>query len=547
MKPSHKDLMDKAFIYVLAGEDLFESDEEKIACAIYMLKNPYDYVRFALCIIDNRVYDLEKSQMIIIDSFMSLIRGEFPVKNLIINCPPSIGKTSITVWGMMSYLYSLDASVKNLHISRSDDLVRDNSNKIKMILTNQAHNDIFGVEISGNTASKGLWETTDLGAMKASSSGGQITGFRAGRIGKDITGIMLIDDPQKPSDMYSIPTLNSINSQWENTFQSRRASVVDTPTILIMQRLGNNDFTNHLLDGDEQWMHLVIPSYVDEDYSYSGKGIYIPHNLPVGSVFPKRWDNETAHRLMSDIQYSQETRPEDGDVFSRDWFEIVDTLPTIKECHIKVDTATKVNRYNDYSVFSMFEKGIDNKAYHSMLVKEKIKVPYLYDRLIMFIRQALETTKNKRRFIAKIHDKEFKVHGSNSCIIKVVIEDKDSGQGLIQTIEDNIQHEEGLQDVLFVGMKRSESKYARALRASEKIEKGGYKILKDIKLFSTSDEKLNLDRMNISPSSMIINEFTEFKADDSHRNDDVIDTVFDMMNYETVVCIGGVKLINTTL
>jgi len=547
MEYSHELLMDKAFIYVLSGEDLFYDDDEKIACAIHMLKTPYDYIRFALCIIDNVVYELEDSQKVIIDTIVSLIRGEYPTKNLIINCPPAIGKTSISVWGMMSYLYSLDASVKNLHISRSDDLVRDNSNKIKIILTNQAHNDLFGVHISTNTSSKGLWETTELGAMKASSSGGQITGFRAGRLGKDITGVMLIDDPQKPTDMYSLPTLNSINSQWENTFQSRRASVVDTPTIVIMQRLGNNDFTAHLLDGEEQWMHLVIPSYVDDNYEYTGKGIYIPHELKTGSVFPSRWDNETSKRLMSDIQYSQETRQDDGDVFSKDWIEVVETIPTIKECHIKVDTATKVKRYNDYSVFSMFEKGIDNKAYHTMIVREKIKVPYLYDRLIMFIRKALSETKSKRKFRAKIHDKEFKVYGNLDCMIKVVIEDKDSGQGLIQTIEDNLPHEDGLDGVLFVGMKRSESKYARALRASEKIEKGGYRIFKDITLFSTSEEKQSMAKLNISPSSMIINEFTEFKADDSHRNDDIIDTVFDMMNYETVVYDENIIILNTAL
>ena len=92
-----------------------------------------------------------------------------------------------------------------------------------------------------------------------------------------------------------------------------------------------------------------------------------------------------------------------------------------------------------------------------------------------------------------------------------------------------------LKDVLFVGMKRSESKYARALRASEKIEKGNYKILKDLIFISNSQEIDKLKLGNVQYHSVIVNEFASFKADDSHKNDDIIDTVFDMMNYEITI------------
>jgi hypothetical protein len=541
------ELIEKSFILALTGEDYFESDIEAVNAGIELLKNPIQYVRFALAIVDGVLYNLEESQKRIITVALDVIKGKYPTKNLIINCPPALGKTSLVVWGLMSYLYSMDGRVKNLHISRFDELVKDNSNKIRSILTSDAHYRIFGVELSKNTTSKGLWETIDGGAFKASSAGGAITGFRAGRIQNesiknDITGVMVLDDAQKPTDIYSIPILESINQRWDNTYRSRRASIINTPTILIMQRLGENDLTNHLLNNtDEDWMHLVIPSYVTGDEVYEQSGIYIPHKLEVGSTFKRRWSEEEAKKLLKDVQYSQQVYHTDGEVFQKDWLKIVETLPTIKEWHIKADTATKLNKYNDYTTFSLFGKGTDNKAYHVMLLREKIAVPHLYARFISFVKDSIRMIDNAR-FNATLQEKEFKVESakSNTCILKVAIEDRDSGQGLIQTIKDKAYLDNDLRDVLFVGIKRSEGKYSRALRASDKIKDGSYAIWKDLIFKTSSDEQVKLNASNVSYIGVIISEFTRFKADDSHKNDDIIDNVFDMMNYEIPnVKIGG--------
>ena len=538
------ELIEKAHILALTGEDYFIDDIEAVNAGIDLLRNPIEYVRFALSIVDGVLYDLEESQKKIITVTLEVIKGKYPTKNLIINCPPALGKTSLVVWGLMSYLYSLDDTVKNLHISRFDELVKDNSNKIRSILTSEAHNKIFGVELSKNTTSKGLWETVNGGAFKASSAGGAITGFRAGRIQddklkNDITGAMVLDDAQKPTDIYSVPILESINQRWDNTYRSRRASIKDTPTILIMQRLGESDLTNHLLNNtDEEWMHLIIPSYVSENEEpYTQSGIYIPHELEVGSTFKRRWTEEEAKLLLKDVQYSQQVVATDGEVFQRDWFELVKELPNIKEWHIKADTATKLNKYNDYTTFSLFAKGTDNKAYHVMLLREKIAVPHLYARFISFVKDAIRLSiklTGTAKFNASLQEKEFKVDsGRNSqCIIKVAIEDRDSGQGLIQTIKDKAYLDNDLKDILFVGVKRSEGKYSRALRASDKIKDGSYKIWEDL-IFKTSDDEMKkIEASKISYNGIIINEFLRFKADDSHKNDDIIDNVFDMMNYE---------------
>jgi hypothetical protein len=152
-----KELIEKAFILALTGEDYFEDESEALEAGVALLKKPEQYVRFALGILEGKIYDLVDAQKVIIKTVIDVIMGKYPSKNLIINCPPALGKSSMVIWGLGSYLYSLDGTVKNLHISRFDDLVLDNSNKIRSILTSDAHKRLFDINISKSTSAKGLW------------------------------------------------------------------------------------------------------------------------------------------------------------------------------------------------------------------------------------------------------------------------------------------------------------------------------------------------------------------------------------------------------
>ena len=525
-KITDKDLLDLANAYAIGADISFLTQEDFNQMQYLLLVNPREYVVFCLAILEGQIYELEPVQTLIIDTIADLFKGKYKVPRLIINVPPGIGKTSISVWGILSWIYSIEPTAKNLHISRTLDLVNDNSNKIRKIVESEQHQKIFGVKLSKNTNAKSLWETEQGGAFRAVTSHGGITGFRAGRIrdGSDINGVMLIDDANKPSDVFSYKTISTVNDLWDSTFRSRRASSTKTPVIVIMQRIGESDFTDHLLNhSGEEWMHLVVPVFVGykdskgNKWTYEENGIYIEHDLPFGSIFPKKFDDNEAYSLMTDVQYSQKSHSIEGEVFDNVWILETDDLPRMKEYHIKVDTATKTNEWNDYSVFSLFGKGFDNKAYHIDIERDKIKVPYLYDRLKIFILKSLayvnsvEDTERNSNFSFSFKDDRY----SKRCKIKVAVEDKDSGQGLNQTIEDFAGLDDTLKDVSFIKVGRREGKYARALRASPKVKDGTYII----------NSKLEL-------KGVIKNEFQRFKSDDSHSHDDIIDTVFDMLNYE---------------
>ncbi len=457
------------------------------------------YVVFALEILEGRVYELSPHQIVICDTLEKVIKGD--ITRLIINIPPAYAKTSIVVWAFMSYLYALNPKNKSLHVSYSDELVKDNSSKIKSIITSSDYQTLFPyVDFKEDTKSKGLWATSRGGAFKASASGSAITGFRAGYLDDSdvISGVMLIDDPTKPDDAFSGTKMQAVNQRWESTFRSRPAHE-KVPVIVIMQRISDDDFTEHLLnDTDEEWSHLVLPAFIDKDYTYSQNGKYITHDLPKGTLWEAKASDDKAMRLMSDIQYSQDPTPKKGEMIEKEWLIMYDMLPEIKEYTIFCDTASKTNKYNDYSVFGLFGKDYHNKGYLISMYRGKVKVPQLKSTFLHFYNEAIKTTGKKE--------------------IKVSIEDKDSGVGLIQALQDET-------DIWIRAIQRKEGKYARLLRATTKIK----------------DKIMHLKR-NDDMSGIVVSEFVKFKADDSHKHDDTVDVVVDFINYEIPDIYGNTKI-----
>ena len=101
--------------------------------------------------------------------------------------------------------------------------------------------------------------------MMAAPAGGQITGFRAGRMEPGFTGAFVLDDPVKPDDAYSIVKRSGINNRFNNTMRSRLA-IETVPMIVIMQRIHEDDLSGYLLRGGsgDKWHHLDIPTRLDD-------------------------------------------------------------------------------------------------------------------------------------------------------------------------------------------------------------------------------------------------------------------------------------------
>lgn len=206
------------------------------------------------------------------------------IQRLVVNIAPGYSKTEQVVLNFIARGLAINPRSKYIHASYSGDLAQENSSKIKEMVGGEQFQELWPMDIRVDSKGKKRWFTEKGGGMMAAPAGGQITGFRAGRMEPGFTGAFVIDDPVKPDDAYSAVKRNAINNRFNNTMRSRLA-VEEVPMVVIMQRIHEDDLSGYLLKGGsgDIWHHLTIPTLLSEeeinkpypaDYTH-GKQIHI--------------------------------------------------------------------------------------------------------------------------------------------------------------------------------------------------------------------------------------------------------------------------------
>lgn len=379
------------------------------------------------------------------------LRGE--ITRLIITVPPGYTKTEMAVVNFMAKGFQINPASRFIHATFSDDLARENSDKVRGLIGLEGFQSVQTVGIRADSNAKDRWKTTAGGGLLAKAAGGPITGFRAGYMDKTkFTGALVIDDPLKPDDAFSPTKRKTVNQRATNTFRSRLAHD-GVPIIVIMQRLHGDDFVGHLLSGGsgEKWHHLNLSVVVNGDDEYPPEwayGIPIDHGLPDGPLWAEKHSAQEIEILKADTytfasQYMQRPVSVEGALFDMAGFKWYTELPPINHYRMFADTAQKTGERNDYSVIQLWGKaeGDGNGIYLVDQVRGKWESP------------ELEST--ALAFWAKHRDKN--VRGLR-------VEDKVSGTGLIQSLK--------RKGVPVTGIKREKDKYTRGLDAAPWVSTG---------------------------------------------------------------------------
>jgi predicted phage terminase large subunit-like protein len=264
------------------------------------------------------------------------------IKRLIINMPPRYGKTELAIKMFIGWCLARRPSSKFLHLSYSDSLALDNSSQTKEYINSEPYQNLWSMNLKKDAQSKSKWFNDEGGGVYATSSGGAITGFGAGSTTLGgFGGAIIIDDPLKPDDAFSDVKRTSVNERYNNTIRSRVNSR-DTPIILIMQRLHEDDLSGYLLDGGsgEEWEHLCLPA-LSED------------NKPLWEqkhTFKELESIRQANQYTFSGQYQQKPAPDEGGEWKKDWFEIInikDVPLTNLKWELIIDGAYTKNTAND--------------------------------------------------------------------------------------------------------------------------------------------------------------------------------------------------------
>lgn len=440
-------------------------------------------------------------------------------KDTIFNVTPGSSKTEIFSIHLPTYSKILLPKVRNLNLSFADSLVKRNSKRVREIIASSEWQELWPSKF-GTCKDDEIQVLDEKGRVSfeviSKAAGGQVTGSRGGYMTEGFSGMVMLDDIDKPDQMFSKVQRERTHMLLKNTIRSRRMKD-DTPVIAIQQRLHAQDSTWFMMNGGMgiEFDQISIPALVTEEYGRSlpewlqpffERDVLSSDSVEIDGVkhysfWPAK---ESVHDLMKlreadqytfESQYQQNPIVLGGNVFNVDWWQYYGSSDDADLPHpdkfeyrfITADTAQKTGELNDYSVF--IEWGMYNdKIYFIDGIRGKWKAPELRTNAEAFINQCWK--KNK----------------AFGTLRHIYIEDKASGTGLIQDLEKKTP-------IKITPVQRNKDKVVRAMDALPVI-KAGRVVLPD------SHPML----------AEFVAEHAAFTYDDSHKHDDIVDNTIDAVN-----------------
>ena len=292
-------------------------------------------------------------------------------KRVMINISPRYGKTELAVKNFIAKGLGLNPRAKFIHLSYSDDLARDNSMGVQEIMNQPEYKRLFEAEPLSHGSKK--WYTKEGGGLYAVSSSGQVTGFGAGLVDEDeeersidefvssieadekFGGAIIIDDPIKPDDAMSATIRDKVNSKFDTTIRNRVNSR-NTPIIIIMQRLHENDLCGYLMNKEPgDWKVLSLPC-IYRDEKGDEQALW-----PFKHTLEELRELKDKNSYVFETQYMQNPKPLQGLMYEKEFktytviphSEImlkkayIDTADTGKDylcaiCYVETETANYV-------------------------------------------------------------------------------------------------------------------------------------------------------------------------------------------------------------
>lgn len=401
-------------------------------------------------------------------------------KNLYIGMPPRFGKTQIMKY-FVAWCYCLNPQSNFIYTSYGDDLVKKSSKEIKSIIDTKFYRKLFYLNIDPAACGAELWQIYGGGAFRAATLQGVITGFGAGTAdNKQFGGALIIDDFLKATDCNSKAEKQAVIDSYNQTLKSRLNNP-NVPMLIIAQRLAVDDLIGYIEENEiENWEFYLIKGFDEEKEK---------------SIWENRISTDTLVKMKEQVpfvfnsQYQQSPIVPGGDIFKSEWWQFYndnDIGYVYSKIYICADTAMKTGEQNDYTCICAFGvvRGGTREIHLLDMVHGKFEAPDLENIFLMFYKK----WRQPQRF--------------GVVCSAVYIEDKASGTGLIQSVK--------RKGIPITPMRPNRDKFTRTQEAVPYIANG---------LF-----KLPNGRGNII-SKKVIAECEAFRADMSHKHDDIVDVI----------------------
>ncbi len=286
---------------------------------------------------------------------MAVYRGE--ITRLIINIPPSYGKTEFAVKLFISWILGQNDKLRSIYATYDDKLATETPADVKNMIKSKAYQKVFGEKKLAKGADQKWYldkEGRKIGGMFSTTLGGGITGFHA--------DYLIIDDPMKAALANNRAERESVKNWYESSSTTRlRKSNQKAAIIVIMQRLHEDDLVGYLLSGEgaEKWTHINLTGIEDTEQVYEFMDFYYkrPANEPLHPLMETKEMLEERKQDMRDKwypQYMQDPRTiETGYVIEDDFTYVAKwELEEDNKC-ISIDPAQSIKQTADNRAISL--------------------------------------------------------------------------------------------------------------------------------------------------------------------------------------------------
>lgn len=181
--------------------------------------------------------------------------------DLVINISPGSSKSTVVSQIFPAWCWTNMPTFRWIGGSHSYDLSLRDSVACRDIVESEQYQELFpGIVLREDMNRQGLFVNTFKGGRLACSVGSKVTGWHGHCLG--------VDDPIDPESALSEADMKQVNRWMSNTLPSRGIYKSDTPMILVMQRLAQNDPSGEKLElmrRKARVRHICIPAEIVRD------------------------------------------------------------------------------------------------------------------------------------------------------------------------------------------------------------------------------------------------------------------------------------------
>ncbi|USM11469.1 terminase large subunit [Citromicrobium phage vB_CbaS-RXM] len=361
-------------------------------------------------------FTLSKHQKLIAENLQAAADGE--LLRCMISMPPGHCKSTHCSHHFPAWLLGRNPKKRYLQAGHSQDFVDNEMGaKVRNIITSDDYGHVFPeIGIAQDMRAKGYWALNNgRGKYVAKGVGQGISGFRGQFAG--------VDDPYKNRQAAESATIRETVYQWfADDFSTRL--LPGAPLFIVMTRWHSDDICGRLtelemdklksllnregIDTPEKLDHAILSQMVEKLSAVDPKDkrfLYKIVNLPAiaeddndilgrrrgEALWPELFNLEELENFKGKMTapswnslYQGTPIDIDGGMVSKGWFKEYESLPAkedIKRITLSVDTASKQNERNDFTVIGVWFQDRHNNHYLADVYRDQPTFPKLEEQI----------------------------------------------------------------------------------------------------------------------------------------------------------------------